>query len=568
MANLQDLPVEILKHVLSFFIARRDPLWETWESGIENNNSKEEDDLDDDEDETLEPLYNMCLVSKKLRDVAQPLLFLNFADDGVMDNMEETIRFARCLYRNPELGKHVQELSIYAPIPLDESEPEEEPAWNELTEEDIELLGTEHKAWIPALKECDLSVLAALITKKTPNLRRLILPGGLFRMENFSELIPQNPEFLRKLERVAFVSNDESTCYDIASYHEFLTLPSMKFSFFEHGDLQSKTFPSTWEPQTLTVEDLSFRDCQIDASSFKRLARACKKLKTVLFDDFATEALIPRDRATYTGSQFNAADAHEALLGHKDTLKYLRLDFPRSESDLNNWQRFLSSRVKMGPLSDFPVLEHIHLQQAIVPVQPKFSPAVKRLVISDCNSSVINLVKNIAKDCKKGLYPDLVHFSMVAVDLTAPIQLPGQVIPEGKTPYDAHQDLVNLFDGTGVDFCIRPFKRPSVDELMGGLGLDDDDDDFGFGDDDLAYDSEGYEIDDPLGDAFRAARAGEMGGGGRNGPMPQGLLEHFMRRAMQDPDFAPLHPSTRGSRRPQRPQRESQADVWETDESD
>lgn len=561
MANLQDLPVEILKHVLSFFIARRDPLWETWESGIENN-SKELEDFDDDEDETLKPLYNMCLVSKKFRDVAQPFLFLNFADDGVMDNMEETIRFARCLYRNPELGKHVQELTIYAPIPLDESEAEEEPIWNELTEEDIELLGQEHKAWIPAIKESDLSVLAALIANKTPNLRRLILPGGLFRMKYFSELISQNPEFLRKLERVAFVSNDESTCYDIASYHEFFTLPSMKFTFFEHGDLQSQTLPSTWEPETLSVETLSFRDCQIDATSFKRLARACKTLKTVLFDDFATEVLIPRDRATYKGSQFNAADAHEALLGHKDTLKYLRLDFPRSESDLNDWQRFLSSRVKMGPLTDFPVLEHIHLQQVIVPVQPKFSPAVKTLVISDCNSSVINLVKNIAKDCKKGLYPDLVHFSMVAVDITVPIQLPGQVIPEGKTPYDAHQDLVNLFDGTGVDFCIRPFKRPSVDELMGGLGLGDDDD-FGFDDDDLAYDSEGYEIDDPLGDAFRAARAVGSGSGGRNGPMPQGLLEQFMRRAMQDPDFAPLHPPSRGSRPRQAPD-----DVWETDDSE
>lgn len=64
--------------------------------------SKRDKGDDDSSDESVQELYNLCLVSKKLRNIAQPLLFSTFLDDGVIENLEETVRFANCLYRYPE----------------------------------------------------------------------------------------------------------------------------------------------------------------------------------------------------------------------------------------------------------------------------------------------------------------------------------------------------------------------------------------------------------------------------------------------------------------------------------
>lgn len=368
-------------------------------------------------------------------------------------------------------------------------------------------------------------------------------------MNPFPKLLRHNPSFLRKLDSLCLRGLHENDGYDIASYQDILALPSLRTIFFLNGDLQSKTCPSTWDDGTLNIEELVFSGCVIDAASLDKLARACKKLTAFSIDDFEPdeEWMNNIDR----GSLFNAADAHKALSRHKDTLEYLRINFPRKERDLQNWQRFLSSRVKMGSLREFPVLQAIHLQQAIIPVHPEFSPALKRLLITDCNSSVINLVKNIAKDCKKGLYPDFANFRMLAIDITQPIQLPGQIIPKGKTPEQAHMSLVDLFKGTNVEFFIAPLVIPSYEELMDDYD-DEEDDDFDY--DDIPYDSEGDEIEDPIMDILRRARerGPAPGADGPNGPMLPALLEYFMRRAMQDPDFAHLRPPSGNSRRPPR----------------
>ncbi|KAJ5414326.1 hypothetical protein N7509_000953 [Penicillium cosmopolitanum] len=551
MPGLQDLPAELLKQTLFYFVPRVSPQWEIWHEfrtgQLKPNPSDEDEDEDEYDEESLDSLYNICLVSKKFRDIAQPLLFSNFVDDGALGNISETVRFANCLYRYPQLGQFVQEITMGNPLIFDSESAEEDDL--ELSEEEIQLytapikalgLGIEEEKWISALKNRDILVFAALIVNKTPNVRRLVLPGTISSVNPFPELFQQNPSFLRRLENLGLAGLKESEGYDYASYHEFFALPSLKIVMFDNGDLQKRTCPSTWEPRTFNIEELLFRDSVVDAVSLGRLIGACKNLKAFLLDNFkAHQEWVDHPNG---GSLFNAADAHQALLAHKDTLEIS----PERGHDLQDWQRFLSSRAKMGSLREFSVLRDIRLQQAIVSVHPQFPPTLKRLFITDCNSSVINLVKNIAKDTKKGLYPDFNEFRMLAVDITQPVQLPGQRIPEGKTPEQAHQALVDLFKGTKVDFFIGPFDMPSMDELMNGY---DEDDEF---DDEMAYDSEGYEIEDPIMDALRGMRLGDAGGGGRgggpNGPMPPGLLEYFMQRAMQDPDFAHLHPPSRRNR--------------------
>ncbi|KAJ5715894.1 uncharacterized protein N7483_013075 [Penicillium malachiteum] len=585
MPSLQDLPAELHRQILSTFVPRASPQWEVWNQ-FRTGQLGTGPDLEDAYDhESPESLYNMCLVSKQFLAIAQPLLWSNFVDEGTLGDIEETVRIADNLYRYPELGQFVQDFTISGPILFNPEIADEDDL--EISEDQIQRLttaiqalslGAEEDKWISAVQNCDkysdIPVWAALVFNKTPNLRRVVMPGTISSVNPFPELFRRNPSFLRMLEKLGLEGQKPADGYDYASYNEFFALPNLKIVMFENGDLQSRTCPS-WEPKTFNIEELVFRDSVIDAVSLSRLAGACKKLKVFLLDNFkAHEEWINHPNG---GSVFNAAEAYQALLPHKETLEHLRIEFARGVYDLQDWQRFVSSRAKIGSLREFSALNDIRLQQAIVPVHPQFPATLKRLYITDCNSSVIDLVRNIARDCRKGLYPDFVEFRMLAVDITQPILLPGQSIPDGQTPEQAHQSLVDLFKGTNVDFFIAPFEMPDMDELMGGYGDDDDDeegwedededdddddehaiDGFDGFDDDVAYDSEGNQIKDPFMDALRAARRGRAGRGGSratrdgvirgpNGPMPEGLLNYFMQQAMQDPEFLRLHPPSGGN---------------------
>ncbi|KAJ5728519.1 hypothetical protein N7493_004849 [Penicillium malachiteum] len=486
-----------------------------------------------DADDGYMALYNMCLVSKRFRDIAQSLLCFEFVDDGILGNVQDTVRFARTLYTHPYLGQFVHNITIEGPLMFDQPENDEEEI-AEIAPSDIELftkaikdlnLGDKEDEWISNMRLGDLSVMAALVINKTPNVCRLILPGGLFSMDAFSELFLRNSSLLGKLEAIFLVGKDEHSGYDIASYYKLLSLPSLKLSILEYGDLQSTTFPSEWESGTLNIEELVFRGCG-----------ACKKLRAFSFDNF-DDKLGQREPDTYGGSQFNAANAREALMTHKDTLEYLHLGFIREPSDpwIGSDSFLVVSKLDLYAISRLF----------------KSSTFIKRSF-----QSTLNFLLR-SGDCRRGLYPDFVNFRMLSVDITQPIQLPGQIIPQGKTPQQAHQTLVDLFKGTKVDFLLGPYAKTGRGAFMDDD--DDDEDDYDFDDDDLAYDSEGYEMEDPFMDAMRAARAGGGGAGagagagrgrGRgNGPMPVEFLEFFMQRAMQDPAFAHLNLSAPGSRR-------------------
>lgn len=114
------------------------------------------------------------------------------------------------------------------------------------------------------------------------------------------------------------------------------------------------------------------------------------------------------------------------------------------------------------------------------------------------------------------------------MDVTLPIKLPGQRVPQGKTPYECFLELQGFFKGTKVDFQICPYEMPDFDEEDSDVedGFDDLDDDDGY-------------------------IAGGFPGSGR-GPVPgldemPGLFDMIMQRALQDPDFAHLRPRAEGA---------------------
>lgn len=134
MFHIQDLPVELLGQILEYVAHfEDDPLgredqraranWkddpkDDLETNGKNNKDDKEDEDDEDEDfDCLKDLRNVCLVSRFCRDLAQPLLFRDFDEDGMSGDMSKIVSFARAIYQNENLGKHVQCISIMNLVP-------------------------------------------------------------------------------------------------------------------------------------------------------------------------------------------------------------------------------------------------------------------------------------------------------------------------------------------------------------------------------------------------------------------------------------------------------------------
>ncbi|KAL4878359.1 hypothetical protein BJY04DRAFT_196359 [Aspergillus karnatakaensis] len=212
--------------------------------------------------------------------------------------------------------------------------------------------------------------------------------------------------------------------------------------------------------------------------------------------------------------EFTAEDLHAALLPHRDTLEHVHLEYARDPDAVSHpaaYADYCNSRAKIPSFEGFPNLETIFLQHAILPPHPRFSPAVQRLDITDCNSSIREMITHIANDVKANLYPKLTEIKVLAFDITKPIKLPGQIVPRGQTPEQCFLSLQNVFKGTKVDFQIYPYEMP---DLEGGPFYGDDNDN--------------PEDADPRQGPFHPPVTREQ------------LLGQLMRMAAQDPELAAL----------------------------
>ncbi|KAJ5192497.1 hypothetical protein N7449_008639 [Penicillium cf. viridicatum] len=550
MARIEGLPIELVHLIVSFLVQPEDDLdllsgGQTTKAKDGHTKKLDDDEYDDneyedDEYDGIETLRNVCLVSRQFREVAQPLLFRELYDDGMAGDLTPSIPFTKTIYRRPDLGKHVYQI-IILPLSFHPGGPDS------LAAEDSEFfkgiikdlqLADEEETWISAMNKCDISIFVALLANKAPNIRGLHLPVRKFSIQPFIQLFHRNPEFLSNLESVWIESDDELSGFDIASYEKFLTLPKVTLSTFEYGDLFDTSFPSTWLPGTLETQELAFHHCHIDAGALKKLMQACKKLKTFTYNNFSLDPNDRRIMRAGTVPEFNAKEAHEAALLHKDTLELFHLEYAMELPDVDDIEQLVSSHVKVGSFRDFSVLETILIPHASLPPHPQFPSSLETLHITDCNSSIRELTGNIATDCKNGLYPKLTNVKVFAIDITQPIKLPGQRVPEGKTPEQCFLALKEMFKGTNVNFQILPYELPDFDDYG---DLDDYDEDLGYEED---FIEPGFEEFPPGADP-------DMGS------IPPRILDLLMQRAMMDPEFAHL-----------RADEDSDDDSWETEDSD
>jgi hypothetical protein len=593
MVNIQDLPPELLTRIIFFIAPLRGPLppgfLEKLSSKKPNNDADSsavanpnEDDvsrvntdqtLDDedawedeikgqekDEKETLGPVYsrphrdlrNLCLVSRLFRDLAQPYLFYNFEDMGLSGYLTQTVSFAQALYLRPQLGEHVRELDIMPPADDERPKPlsAADSALLKAAIKDLQL-GAQEKAWISGLKLRDLTILTALLINKTPHIRELFLPAGHIRMGCLDHLFNRNPSLLSELQSISFEGDDYFLCFDVAHYHRFLTLPNLQEANFEFAKLSDESFPTSWAPGTVNAEKISFRRCHMDVGGMERFMQACKRLKYFSYKNSHVDIIRERIPTPTPKREFNAPQFYQALLPHKDTLEHIGLTFADDPWDLENLEEHLSRRGTLGSFCDFDALESVYIAHAILPPRPDFPPSLKTLHIADCKSSIRDVVGHIAADCQKGLYPNLTEFKVFALDITQPVKLPGQIIPDGKTPEQCFHSLRDLFKDTKVDFQIMPFHMWDLRDLMDSDNYDDYDDyDDEYDGSDLDYHHHVMDLVDhdfPIGEGFGPGH--HFGLGTPFGPM-DGAIFDALARALGPPD------------------NDASDNSWETDEDD
>jgi hypothetical protein len=508
MPSLQDLPNELLIHILSF---------------ISENTPPPEHLLatDDDHDEEVD-LQNLCLVSRTLCEAAQPFLYRSFYTDGLLDRLSSVISFARTICQRPDLAKHVKDLSIVPCeahttrcLPYGESLKTEEKALFKGAIQDLDV-GDQEQIWIQGMEETDLDIFTAMIVAKTPNLSDLSLAAGKSSvLKAFDHLIDRNPLFLSGLKSFSIECEDMFTAYPIRQYEKLLTLPKLKTAHFELGDLNGDSFPSSWTPGALGLENIIFSQCHIDAGALQKLMQACRGLKLFHYINFESVPSMQRARITIQNprAEFNAAEAHEAMLLQKDTLEAFCLNYHRDTMarDIRELERHISSHVNIGSFREFSALKKIQISHAICPLHPELPRCIKEFTIDDCELSFRKEIRNIAKDCRKKLYPDFVKFKVLTSDVSQPIMLPGQRIPDKGTPQEIFIQHQQLFQPSNVDFQIYPYRMPDLEDP--DLDSDVDDDFDAYGD----YDGEDWYDDIEQG--------------------PEGLVRHMQRTGMGPMDI-------------------------------
>ncbi|KAJ5649263.1 uncharacterized protein N7484_002986 [Penicillium longicatenatum] len=558
MVHIQDLPLEILNRIFYYvFPPRNSPSFLNDEGVFANEGAFSNPKANKDETDGTaiglfenEDLCRLCLVSRTFRDIAQPILFHTFADDNLdHGDLRRTISFAKTIYRRPELGEHVKDIAyLFVPI---KRKPKKLPADDaklcKSAIQALELGDQEEKRWISLMRSYDFGVIVALLVLKTPHLRGFSLAGDIDIATWFKPLFARDPSFLSELTSLHIKGQPRG--YNLKIYEDFITRPNLQHLTLEYCDFDDASFPSTWTPGSLAVETLFIRYSHIDGAAIRKLMQACKKLTEFAYQNFSPYSEEMRPETSVTSAHFTAAQVHEAALMHKDTLGHFHVEFARSQSDFQNIQRYLSSRVKFGSFREFTALESMMVPHAYLSVNPELPHALKQIEITDCNSSIQNMAQNIAKDAKKGLYPELLEVTVLTIDVRDPIKLPGGRIPPNKTPEDCFLGLRDLFKGTKVEFNISPYV---VDDVF------DDDDDMPL----EMMDQMPPELlqilmqgaPGPLGGARgppggprgppAGARPPPRGPPGRN-EMPPGLLDLLMEQAMRDPDFAHLRPPGR-----------------------
>ncbi|KAJ5100190.1 hypothetical protein N7456_006242 [Penicillium angulare] len=453
-----ELPVEILLGIFTFAL------------------QSENDEPDQNEyylripssPEVRRNLRNLCLVSQRFRDVAQPLLFRTFDEDS--KTLEKTRSFIRTLCLRPDLGHHVQNLVV---IPRDESWdvwvepfPSEDQAILKALIEDHQL-DDGHQGWLSALP-CSpfMNFHMALAAILTPNVTQLSVSGAIVPT-SYVNASKQVPAYLSKVTQLNIISHQRHPIVKLNRYQaDLLTIfPQLKGIYFSRTDFFDGQF---WEPGTLNSERIEFHQCYMDNNFLQMFMGAHKTITAFKYSTFELNPRLFRFGAPIFGPrvQFNAAQALEALSIHKSSLTSFQVEFERKERFWDHHLKtFNPNQIKFGSFRQFVKLKSITVGHEYLPTHPEFPTSLETLIINDCNVlnlPIQDLACNIANDYRKGLYPHL-HFIQITGYEIEPNPVSAadrQYRPFPKSRDEAFVAIQSLFEGGNVKIQITTVEPP------------------------------------------------------------------------------------------------------------
>ncbi|RAL06862.1 F-box protein [Aspergillus homomorphus CBS 101889] len=366
-------------------------------------------------------LLSLCLTSRRLRLLAQPILFYDYfkyvlaaGSDTYLKRrcrIGPLISFARTLVLRPELGKQVHRVCINVNRILtdclsDWPETERNEAVSVLTGAIQEMRLPRKADYMSGIIKSRMNPLVTIIATLAPNLEaldivveneglRLLEP--LYRPPDDGSLRPPFLSKLRSLHIRDLKKMQHPTMKDVIS---LMCLPKLeKFSMaFCNGDgLACPDFDLP--PGSLALSELELQETTLDATRLTKIIRACKKLEVFTYES------LPWLSQTADSCQFPPQALLPCLESQKHNLRSVRINLDVADPlIIYDWRRC----PQYGSFDAFRNLKDLDVEQGAMQDFQNLPPFIERLTILCCEHPVYEMMASLA-DCCRNNFPFLRH---------------------------------------------------------------------------------------------------------------------------------------------------------------
>ncbi|PYI21121.1 hypothetical protein BO86DRAFT_205126 [Aspergillus japonicus CBS 114.51] len=383
MAQLETLPTEIVLDILSCIRGPR---------GVRT-------------------LLNLCLTSRRLRDITQPLLF-NVLYKYVFDYDKEVyvkrasrigplLAFARTLALRPDLGERLLHLCVNANhSPSDSSGQWPAAARNET----IGVLnGIIHQMQIPckldyvtAINGARINPLIVIIVALAPNLENIDIVSG---REGLSCLRPLylpgpdgKPPYLSSLKSLHLKDKYKMRHPTMPEVVDLMCLPSLKEFSLTFCDGNGSGCPNfELPPGSFKFSELHLIRASLDATRLTNIMRACDHLEVLIY-----ESTVPWD-ARRQVCQFPARALLPCLEPQRQNIKSLRVDLDVANPiGIPNWHRC----PQYGSFRAFENLKHLEVEQGILHDFGNLPSNIETVTVIACDYPVYEMMAGLVEYCK------------------------------------------------------------------------------------------------------------------------------------------------------------------------
>ncbi|KAJ4290941.1 hypothetical protein N0V90_010137 [Kalmusia sp. IMI 367209] len=282
--------------------------------------------LADSESIDTATLHHLCLTSRFLRDVAQPVLFTYvYLPITFRHTLRQLYLFIRTLIDRPTLGKHVKQLNLLTDVRFKGTR---EDIGNKYWREAGILPQRLFNSLEPS-NESDYPVLVDAILTKVPNLESLALRTWWGQPVKILDQIAERrvtDDFLPKLKTFHVQRGHETGPVSLDVYIHLLEHPALE-QICTQGSVLTRL------GQTATVNRLSRSNiemycCFMDLPPLMRLLEICTTLIQFSFVVPRVNAYNNRANSMFLRPQFAPRSCTQALLAtHSSTLERLYVDF-------------------------------------------------------------------------------------------------------------------------------------------------------------------------------------------------------------------------------------------------